>query len=338
MRCRRLVLLAPLVLLLSLTACDPGKATVGTPTDDADEEVDSGGSTDVEPEDAFDDDLEDAFDDDLRDASGEDLRDAPDSDPRDASDSADGGDDGTLDASEMDATEDLRCDDGFAFQPDPPGTGSVLRVSYTDPQPLAYIDMIAEGPGQATKRFDGVTTEDPWTWDYLFTDLTDDVWTWKFIQDEPDKPLVVLAECQRRVQDTGEPQPLPDPSGGCDGKFCGDDDGAGGTCTDSPCRVVGTDLANPSPCGPSEQDSPWQTLDNAGCTGDGSLCKIWCPYEKCDGCPNGTEAVYVPSSSTSYETACKNACEALGACWDASLSLCRNPGDCGTPLGLCPWQ
>lgn len=147
-------------------------------------------------------------------------------------------------------------------------------------------------------------------------------------------PQMELASCQRTVIDTGEPPP---PGAGCEGKYCGDGDGMGGVCTDAPCRVVGSTLANPSPCGPSEQDSPWQTLDTASCT-DGTTCRIWCPYEKCDGCPNGTEAVWVPASETSYEQACKDACEALGACWDANLSLCRNPGMCGQPLGKCPWE
>ncbi len=225
----------------------------------------------------------------------------------------------------------LDCDDGFAFDPEPPGTGSYLTVSFTDPSPLTYVDLAVTGPATATQWFDGVSSSDPWTWDWQLTDLVPGVWTLVFSAGEPQVPM---ASCQREVIDTGPPLP---PPGGCDGKFCGDDDGNGGLCTDSPCRVVGTNLANPSPCGPSQQDSPWLTLDSASCQG-GNTCRIWCPYEKCGGCPNGTEAVWVPTWETSYENACKNACEGLGACWDTQLSLCRNPGDCGLPLGQCPWE
>ncbi|MBW2454534.1 MAG: hypothetical protein JRI68_08485 [Deltaproteobacteria bacterium] len=225
----------------------------------------------------------------------------------------------------------LDCDDGFTFDPEPPGTGSYLTVSVTDASPLTYVDLTVTGPATATRWFDGVSTTDPWTWDWQVTDLAPGVWTFVFSAGEPQAPL---ASCQRVVLDTGPALP---PPGGCDGKYCGDDDGNGGICADSPCRVVGTNLANPSPCGPSQQDSPWQTLDHASCQG-GNSCRIWCPYEKCDGCPNGTEAVWVPTSETSYETACMNACQGLGACWDTQLSLCRNPGMCGQPLGQCPWQ
>ena len=226
----------------------------------------------------------------------------------------------------------LPCDPGFGLSPDPPETGSVLTVSFTDPQPLVYVDLQVSGPGSATVTWAGMTSSDPYTWTWDVTGLSAGVWTFTFSAGEPQQPL---ASCQRDVIDTGPPPPPP--PAGCEGKYCGDDDGQGGLCTDSPCRLVGSQLANPSPCGPSPQQSPWQTLDSAGCV-NGTSCRIWCPYEKCSGCPNGTEAVWVPPSETSYENACKSACEALGACWDTQLSLCRNPGDCGTPLGQCPWE
>lgn len=226
----------------------------------------------------------------------------------------------------------LPCDDGFGFDPDPPGTGAYQRVTFTDPAPLTYVDLSVSGPTSPVVWGDGISTSDPWTWDWLLTGLEAGVYTFTFSAGDPQQQL---ASCQRAVIDTGPP--LPPPGGGCEGKFCGDDDGQGGVCEDSPCRVVGTDLANPSPCGPSAQDSPWLTLDNAGCQ-DGNSCRIWCPYEKCSGCPNGTEAVWVPTSETSYENACHNACEALGACWDPQLSMCRNPGQCGNPSYTCPWE
>ena len=150
-------------------------------------------------------------------------------------------------------------------------------------------------------------------------------------------PARDYADVERAI-DTG---PAPDAgaggSGGAGGG--GGNGGSGGPC----CHLVGTSLANPSPCGPSEADTPWQTLDNAGCNANGCT-KLWCPYEKCDtsrypsGCPQGTEACWIDNSFATYEDACASCCESYGACWDTAISTCRHPGDCGTPIWKCPWQ
>ena len=222
------------------------------------------------------------------------------------------------------------CDEGFGFIPTPLQSGFTNTVTFTHADPLVYVDLAATGPGEAYIQFESVNDSTPYTWQWSVT-LPTGSWAFTFAAGQP---TAQLASCSHQVSDTGPP---PDPPINCNGKSCGDPDGDGGLCQ-GPCKLVGSQLANPSPCGPSEQDSPWQTLDNAGCLSAGTLCKIWCPYEKCSGCPNGTEAVFVPSTETSYEAACKAGCEAFGACWDSALSLCRNPGDCGTPLGQCPWQ
>jgi hypothetical protein len=199
----------------------------------------------------------------------------------------------------------------------------VLHVSYTDASPLTYVELQA---GSASVSFVGITASNPWTWTWDVTELSPGIRTFTFWAGQPSAQL---ASCQRNAIDTG--------TGGSGG--AGGGGGTGGHC----CKLVGTQLANPSPCGPGESASPWQTLDNAGCNASGCQ-KIWCPYEKCDsakypnGCPQGTEACWIDDSFASYEDACKSCCESYGACWDAALSTCRHPGDCGSPIGKCPWQ
>ena len=226
----------------------------------------------------------------------------------------------------------LPCDECFTFLPDPPGTGSVLSVAYTHASPLTYVALVVVGPGNPNVLGAGISTSNPWTWDYDVTGLTPAVYSFEFWAGQPSARV---ASCQRLVHDTGA---APDAgAGGSSG--AGGGGGSGGHC----CHLVGTQLSNPSPCGPSAAASPWQTLDNAGCDGD-KCKKIWCPFEKCDsskypsGCPQGTESCWIDDSFTSYEGACKSCCEAYGACWDSALGTCRHPGDCGKPIWKCPWE
>ena len=231
----------------------------------------------------------------------------------------------------------LPCDGDFAFTPNPPGTGSLLNVAFTDPRPLAYVDLQASGPGVAAMQFAGITTNDPWTWNWTVTDLGPGVWTFSFGAGEN---WMVLATCQIEVLDTGLPQPLP--TGACAGKVCGDDDGMGGLCQE--CPMVGDCLDPPSPYGPNGMEQ-WSCLDNASCQENDGTCRIWCPGEPCnnaehpDGCPQGVEACWVDASISSYEEACRTCCESRYhqptgeyACWDETFNLCRYPTDCGLPL------
>ncbi len=232
----------------------------------------------------------------------------------------------------------LPCDDRFAFAPDPPGTGSLLKVLVSDPQPLVFVDLAAQGPGQASITFDDVVDQNPYTWAWDVTSLTEGVWTFTFSAGDPQQQL---GQCQVYVHDTGEPPPPP--QGDCSGKICGDADGNGGYC--QTCPMVGECLDPPSPYGPSPDQAPWDCLDNAGCHEESGNCTIWCPGEPCneeahpDGCPQGVESCFVSASFTSYEEACKSCCESrfheptqAYACWDEAYSLCRYPTDCGLPL------
>ena len=231
----------------------------------------------------------------------------------------------------------LPCDPDFAFTPEAPGTGSLLNVAFTDPQPLAYVDLQASGPGVAAMQFAGISTTDPWTWNWTVTDLSPGVWTFSFGAGED---WMVLATCQIEVQDTGLPQPLP--TGACEGKVCGDDDGMGSLC--QTCPMVGDCLEPPSPYGPNGMQQ-WSCLDSASCQENDGTCRIWCPGEPCndaehpDGCPQGVETCWVDATITSYEEACKACCESRYhqptgeyACWDETYNLCRYPTDCGLPL------
>jgi hypothetical protein len=232
----------------------------------------------------------------------------------------------------------LPCDPDFTLTPNPPGTGSLLNVAFTDPAPLTYVDLTASGPGTATIQGAGITTSDPWTWNWSVTDLTPGVWTFTFGAGDP---WVTMASCQAQVIDTGPP-PDPPPMGSCDNKPCGADDGQGGIC--ETCPMVGDCLDPPSPYGPNGMEQ-WSCLDSASCNPDSGTCRIWCPGEPCnnaehpDGCPQGVEACWVDGSITSYEEACKACCEsryheptAEYACWDEAFNLCRYPTDCGLPL------
>lgn len=244
----------------------------------------------------------------------------------------------TAGETEQTTGEPLPCDDRFAFDPDPPGTGTFLKVLVSDPEPLVFVDLQASGPGQASIMFDDVVANNPFTWAWDVTSLAEGVWTFTFLAGDPQQ---TVGQCQVYVHDTGEPPPPP--MGDCDGKVCGDDDGNGGYC--QTCPMVGECLDPPSPYGPSPDQSPWECLDNAGCHEESGNCTIWCPGEPCnmeahpDGCPQGVESCFVSASYTSYEEACKACCESRFheptqeyACWDEAHSLCRYPTDCGLPL------
>lgn len=228
-------------------------------------------------------------------------------------------------------TASLPCDPGFVFAPDPPETASPLAVAFTHAEPLTYVELKVSGPSSPQATGGPITTSDPWTWNWTVTGLSPGLHGFEFWAGDPSARI---ATCEKNVTDTGRS------SGGSGGGGGGGSGGSGGHC----CGLVGTDLANASPCGPSAAASPWKTLDNAGCHDGGGCKKIWCPFEKCDpvkhpnGCPQGTEACWVGDQFATYEDACKSCCESYGACWDAALSTCRHPDDCGLPLGLCPWQ
>lgn len=253
-------------------------------------------------------------------------------------DTAEASHDGTIDTAvdTSQETSSISCDPGFGFQPDPPETGQINRVSFTHADPLAYVAILAAGPGQAQQGNLEITSSDPWTWTWPTTFDTPGMWTFTF---QAGDPLTVYGQCTREVVGTGSPPPLP--VGSCDGKVCGESDGQGGTCT--ACPMEGTCLDPPSPYGPSGP-GPWSCLDNAGCQ-DWGQCRIWCPGEPCDsavhpdGCPQGVETCFVDPHHASYEDACRACCESRHhaptgeyACWDEALSLCRYPGDCGKPL------
>ncbi len=166
----------------------------------------------------------------------------------------------------------LVCDSRFSVSPDPPGTGSLTSVGFTDSSPLTYIKLTASGPGTATLVSQGITTSNPWTWTWAVTDLTPGLWTFTFSAGSPQAPV---ATCQKNVLDTGTPPPAPPPpKGSCTGKVCGDDDGNGGKCTT--CPMVGSCLSPASPYGPGGKGS-WSCLDNAGCLQNSGLCKILVP-------------------------------------------------------------
>ncbi len=234
----------------------------------------------------------------------------------------------------------LPCDDGFGFTPDPLETGSVGAVTFTDPTPLAFVDIDMTGPGDASVTFDDLIASEPYTWRWEVTGLVAGVWEVSFAHGDPAQ---VVATCQVEVLDTGPAPPPPPPSKACNpGGVCGDAGPDGAVC--DVCPMVDTCLEPPSPYGP---DGPgeWSCLDNAGCQEDSGQCRIWCPGEPCDkslhpeGCPQGVETCFVDASITNYEEACQACCESRFheptgefACWDAGLNLCRYPGDCGTPL------
>ncbi|MCB9753951.1 MAG: hypothetical protein H6713_28745 [Myxococcales bacterium] len=224
----------------------------------------------------------------------------------------------------------LLCDPGFAFDPDPAESGAILLASFTHAEPLAYVDLAITGPGAPTITWAGISASDPWTWNWQVIGLNPGVWTASFSAGEPAQPY---GGCQFQVIDTGpapEPPDPPDPTGAdC---LCGEGDGC------DHCPMVGACLDPPSPVGPNGPGMTWECLDNAGC--DNGSCRIWCPFEPCDmekhpgGCPNNTEACWVPPWIDSYEEACKQCCESApqSSCWDEAYNLCRYPGECGLPL------
>lgn len=255
-------------------------------------------------------------------------------------------DDGGQDSGSGEPPTMLLCDDGFSFNPESLGSGSITEVAFTFGEPLTWVELDALGPGQATIGEMELVGSDPWTWVWPTTDLAPGVWTFSFAHGEDP---TIIAVCQREVADTGLPPPLPGdppppppPDADCgEGQVCGDAGPNGGTCNH--CPMVGDCLDPPSPYGPGGPGS-WSCLDNAGCE-DSGVCRIWCPGEPCneaehpDGCPQGVEACFVSATFHSYEEACASCCESRYheptgeyACWDSAFNLCRYPTDCGLPL------
>jgi hypothetical protein len=290
----------------------------------------------------------------------------------------DGGNTGDSDGgpSDSDAEVQLSCDPGWEIHPDRAGaealdaeTGSLNFVAYSSTVTgYVYVDAVFQGPGRASERCSEVLSGDsPWKWGWWPTFSAAGVWTVTFTARVNDQTQEI-SSCQFIVKDTGEP---PDNTGDCGtgsgggggggdadctGKVCGQDDGAGDKCT--ACPIVGSSLANPSPAGPSAGDSPWQTLDNAGCLKKSGLCRVWCPFEKCvdpyTSCPNNLEACYVGVGQTSYEQACADCCaarvhnpstpdghEGKHSCWDVDYGTCRfaaEDGACDKGPPVPPWQ
>jgi hypothetical protein len=235
-----------------------------------------------------------------------------DSDPGDIQDSDEEPTEDTLDPPE--------CSPAFAISPTDPGTGSLLNISYTDPQPLTYVGLSFVGPGQT--QVGELSIDDSgadYTWSWPVTVDTPGRYTVTFTYDQPQK---AGSSCEFDVADTGPPPDIDpsDPDGGtC---VCGE-----GDC--QTCPVVNSCFDDPSPYSPSGSGT-WQCLDNAGC--DGGSCRIWCPFEPCprpdgQGCVNNTETCYVPPHITDYEEACRWCCEetAREAEWNAQDNYCMEP-------------
>ncbi len=214
--------------------------------------------------------------------------------------------------------EELPCDDGFAFSPDPPQTGVINTVTYMHIEGLVYIGMIITGTGEVILGDVDISGDSPyyWTWEYTVSQSG----KYDFIFTHDDN--VPKANCERMVHDTG---PAPDwdsssespPDGDC---TCGQ----GADC--SSCPVQGSCFDSPSDYHPDPNQSGWQCNDVAECT-DGS-CRIWCPFEPCpegQSCPNNTEACWVDPTIDDYETACQQCCESYGAQWNGSGKYCAIP-------------
>lgn len=289
-----LLVVATLSLLVALAACE----SEGTlETDDGGD--DSGEASDV---------VQDS--DESEDISPEDTATA-DSEPTDTPT-----DDGTVE----DTVDPPECSPAFTIMPSSPGTGSLLTISYTDPQPWAYVGLSFAGPGQT--QMGEVSIDDSgsqYTWSWPVTVDTSGRYTVTFTYDEPQQ---TGSSCEFDVADTGAPPDIDpsDPDGGtC---VCGE-----GDC--QTCPVEGSCFDDPSPYSPSGSGT-WQCLDNAGCSGGN--CRIWCPFEPCprdngEGCVNNTEACYVPPGITDYEEACRTCCESAprNAEWNAEENYCMEP-------------
>lgn len=253
-------------------------------------------------------------------------------------------DDGVEDQGQ-DMVSTLPCAPGFRFEPAMPQTGGIITVHFSDSKGWTYIGFDIKGPGQI-KGNDAkhVPSSSPPQWYSRFTASAGGIYTITFYGEEVRKDV---ASCQVMIQDTGTPPPIDEPpQSNCQGKICGDDDGAGGKC--DVCPMVGTCLDPPSPIGPNGPGQTWACLDSAGCQESGK-CVIWCPGEPClyedsGGCPQGVESCLVdPRQHRTYEEACASCCEnrfhnrpgspghGKFACWDSQYNICRYPGDCGKP-------
>lgn len=236
------------------------------------------------------------------------------------------------------------CDDGFYFEPADPETGLILWIHYTHPtEAFVYVGFTVVGDGAAELGgVDVVGGGDVYHWRVPAALHGGGLYTASFTADDGAR---VVASCSFRVRDTGPPPDLPD-LGTCEGRVCGETDGAGHRCTD--CPVVGTCLDPPSPIHPGGPGSgTWSCLDSASCLEESGLCRMWCPGEPCDtvrhpdGCPQGVESCFIDAHITNYEEACRACCESRHhaptgeyACWDATYNMCRYPGDCGLPYPM----
>ena len=106
----------------------------------------------------------------------------------------------------------LPCDPGFMFAPSPAETGAALVASFTHAEPLAYVELTIEGPGQASTTWAGITTEDPWTWSWHVHNLSPGIYAATFSAGDPASEH---GTCQFQAIDTGPPpDPPPDTTGG----------------------------------------------------------------------------------------------------------------------------
>lgn len=231
------------------------------------------------------------------------------------------------------------CEDGFELTPFPLVAGEVGYVSFSHPEPLFDVDLLVTGPGEATVVYGELAQANPWVWTWAVTPSAPGPWTFAFGTGDPQH---TIAACEHEVSAPPQPPPLPPTENCAEDQVCGDIGPQGASC--ERCPMVGECLEPPSPFGPSGPGR-WSCLDSASCLEEDGVCRIWCPGEPCDmqlhpeGCPQGVEACFVDAGHLSYEDACKACCESRFheptgeyACWDSAMSLCRYPGDCGTPL------
>ena len=295
-----------LVAATALAGCEGKVAGEQLSRNDDDRQTDGGGTTDTKREEPRED---SSVPQDSR--TSVDMRSEPDSEAADttrAADTADGG-------------EDLACDEGFSFAPDPLETSEVLVISYSHPsEGYAYTGLTVTGPGDVGDGGGEVVRDNPpYEWRFERTVDQGGIYTFAFTSDGERK-----ATCKRRVRDTGAPPDLSDDSDDPpDGCTCGSGEGC------DRCPVVGSCFDSPSKYHPDPNKSGWECLDTAGC--DGGNCKIWCPFEPCEkpeGCSNNTEICYVSPGITDYEEACRTCCESApqNAIWNEQGHFCEEPG------------
>ncbi len=81
-----------------------------------------------------------------------------------------------------DTAQPLLCDPDFVLSPDPPLPGAPFQAAFTDPEPWPYIGMHAtDAGGRVVQGVDaGISTSDPWTWNFSFDGLSAGLWTVTF--------------------------------------------------------------------------------------------------------------------------------------------------------------